>query len=543
MGFLSDLVGIAAPIAGGIFGGPAGAAIGGALGGAFGGGSKQSGTQTTTQQQQLDPRIQSMLFGDGGNTGLLNQYQQLLNQPQSAGSAAVGGAAQNWLQNQAGNVFGQLQGGASNLLGSNISAPQATASQSAQVNQVAPAGMSDILFNTGETFNAPQNVQAAQIGAPQNVQAGQVGASQINAPRQNNLDLTSAYQNFIYGDQGKNPYLLESLKAGSDLTNQQYASTVDTLTNSLQRNVLPGLRSNAVLAGQVGGSRQGIAEGLALSDYTKQLSDAGRQLALANSANTLAQQAGSFNQGQDRALSATQSLGALQYGVAQQNAQLAQQAALANQGANLQAGLANQGAGLQAGTSNAQLAQQAALNNYAGQQSAAAQSSAQKQQANLANQQVGNNAAQFNANQIQQANLANQALSQQNNQFNAGLGNQTSLANLQAMLGTNSLNSANQATGMQGLSGLLGQIYGIGQNQDNFNINRAQQVNSLLAPYLSANSSSTTSSPIYQNTAGNILGGAAGALGLYNQFKGLGGGSTNTGGFGAGIASMFPNGY
>jgi hypothetical protein len=50
----------------------------------LGGGSSQTGTKTITTQQQLDPRIDSMLFGSAGNNGLLGQYQSLLNAPQSA---------------------------------------------------------------------------------------------------------------------------------------------------------------------------------------------------------------------------------------------------------------------------------------------------------------------------------------------------------------------------------------------------------------------------------------------------------------------------
>jgi len=53
MGFLSDIVSVAAPIVGGVFGGPAGAAIGSAVGGAIAGGGRsgERATQQATQQQ------------------------------------------------------------------------------------------------------------------------------------------------------------------------------------------------------------------------------------------------------------------------------------------------------------------------------------------------------------------------------------------------------------------------------------------------------------------------------------------------------------
>lgn len=459
MGFLSSILSPLASVAGGLIGGPAGAAIGGALGGALGGksgGSVQSGTQTVTQQQQLDPRIADMLFGSGGNQGLLSQYQQLGQQPQNAQNAAFGNSAQNFLGSQGGGILGQIQQGASNLAGSGIQAPQAQAQGA--LNSLAGGFQSNQVTSAG---------------------ASPVKAAQVQAPSQNSLDLKGAYSNVISGNAGANPYLTSALQSGVDQTNAAFQKNQTDLTNNLQRNVLGGIRSNSVLSGQYGGSRQGIAEGNAISDYTNQLNNANLQLGLANSANTTGAQAQAFNQGQDRSLAALQGLSAQQYGVAGQNAGYAQQAGLANQAATQQNNQFN---------------------------------ASQGQQTNLANTAAANQLQQFNAGQAQQ-----------NNQFNTAAQNQTNLANLQAQLGTNSLNSANQTTGLGALSGLLGNAYGYAQNQDNYALNRAGQTNSLLAPYLSANSSSNTQTPVYSNPGGNILGGAAAGLGLYNQFANIGG--------------------
>lgn len=478
----------------GAIGGAAVATVGGAL--LSKGGSSQSGTQTQTTQQVLDPRIQQMLFGDGTGTGagqgLLSQYQGYLNQPQGAGTAAYGQQAQDFLKNNAGGITGQLQGAATGLLGGGISAPQSQAAQAQGAQaQMAPQmqaaqsngnnGRAGILWNAGETANA----------------------ASVNAPPQNNTDLTGAYNKFVNGDAGANPYLTGALQAGVDATNAGYNKNVNTLTDQLQRNVLPGIRSNSVLAGQYGGTRQGIAEGNAIGDFTRQLNDNNAQLAATNSANTTGAQAQAFNQGQDRALAATQGLGAQQYGVAGQNAAM--------------------------------------------QQAANMQTSAQKQQANLQNQMTGNQTAQFDATQsqqnnqfnaglLQQAAQANQGATQQNNQFNAGLQQQTGqynaglqqqtgLANQTSQLQTNGLNSNNTLGGMAGLSGLLASQYGAAQGQDNYGINRAGQVNGLLAPYLSANGGSTSSAPLYQNQGANILGGATAGLGLFNGLKGASSGS------------------
>ncbi len=43
--------------------------------------------------------------------------------------------------------------------------------------------------------------------------------------------------------------------------------------NNLQRNILPGIRTGSVAAGSYGGSRQGIAEGLAASETARGVGD------------------------------------------------------------------------------------------------------------------------------------------------------------------------------------------------------------------------------------------------------------------------------
>lgn len=377
MGLLSSIASIAAPIAGTIFGGPAGGAIGGALGGLLGGsGATQSGTATTTNQNRLDPRIDSMLFGSNGSGGLLSQYQSYLNQPQSQPLQQYGQAAGDYLNNYGAADMGAVRGAATGLMGGN-SAPTA-------------------------------NIGAYAVG------------NQVQAPSQNNLDLSGSYNQMINGNAGANPYLTNSLQSAVDMTNASYQKNQTDLTNNLTRNILPSLRSNSVLAGQYGGSREGIAEGNALSDYTNQLTNANLQLGLANSANTTGQQANAFNQGQDRALAAMQGLGAQQYGVAGQNA-------------------------------------------------------------------ATKNAAEF---------------------MNVGNVQQNGLANQQAQLATNAQNNSAALGGAGLLGGLSSSAYGLANNNQNYGINRATQVNGLLAPYLGANSSITSSQPLYQSMAGNALGGA-----------------------------------
>lgn len=387
--------------------------------------NKEAAAAGANQTQKLDPRADAVVYGDGtsANPGLLGQYQDLGKTPQNAGTSAFGNASAGWLGGQGSTVLNQLQTGASNMLNGGTKAPTAT---------------------------------AASAGDPRTYNVLNAQASQVQAPSQNGVDLTKSYNDIIYGDPGANPYLTKSLQAGVDLTNAGFQKNVNTLTDTLQRTVLPGIRSNSVLAGQYGSSRQGIAEGNALSDYTRQLNDANSVLGAQNSANTTGAQAASYNAGKDRALAATQSLGGQQYGVAQQNAAMAQQTTLAN---------------------------------------SAAQQAASSQNANAYNSQ---------------------------NQFNAGLQQQAGLANQGAQLQTNALNNNSQQAGLAGLSGLLGNVYGYAQNQDNYAINRAGQVNGLLAPYLGAGGSINTTQPYASNTGANILGGATAGLGLYNGIKNSG---------------------
>lgn len=388
MGWLQDILGVAAPVVGGLLGGPAGAALGGAVGGAVagGGGSKQTGAQTTTTQQQVDPRIGNMLFGGNGNAGLLNQYQSMLGKPQNAGLQSYGNLTDWYLGNNAQKDLGTLRD---------------TALAQTQGNLPSPT------------------MQGAQV----------------NAPGQNAIDLTGSYNKFIYGNPAENPYLTNAIGGALQQSTNQFQQMQNEATNNLMRNIMPSIRSGSVLAGQYGGSRQGVAEGNAISDFTKQQQQAATQFGQGNTNAAVNAQAQAYSQGLDRALAATQGLGGQQYGVASQDA----------------------------------AARQAA-----------------------------------------------------------------DIANINAKLSTNALGANVQQQGISNLGGLLGSAYNVGQNQDQYALNQAGKVNSLIAPYLSTNASSTTSQPLYQNTMGNILGGATAGLGIAKQIGGLLGGTSNTTGAGTG---------
>lgn len=507
-------------------------------------GSSQSGTQTVTNQQQLDPRIQSMLFGDGGaNQGLLSQYQALGQQPQSAGLLGYGQGSDAYLgANGAADMQG-MRGAANGLMGSNIQAPMASfqnaspvtmgatpaaamnwgftpdAMQGAKVEQQAPMqaasaqaapimqgtqiartpgmqasqvanvpGMQATLAQATPGITAPQAaqasaMQAAQVGAPQSItaasanapaamQAATAQAAQIAAPAQNSLNLRGAYDDFIKGNSGSNPYLDSSIQGGIDKSAGAMRAMQDDSTRNLMENILPSIRSNSILAGQYGGSRQGIAEGRALGDFGREQQRVMSQFGDNNTAAAIGAKTAAYDQGQNRALSALSSLSGNQYQAAGANAGMAQQANLANQGAEQQTAGTNYGGLLQTNLTNAGLAQGAATTNQAAgmqaastnaglQQGANAQNNSNNQQTNLANAGFGLSAGTTNAGLTQQTNLTNAGFTNaaaQTNQGgllaqaaqNAQLGQGAAQTNYQGGLQTNlAQGGIDQQTGLQ----------------------------------------------------------------------------------------------
>lgn len=444
MSFLNKLAGLAAPFVGNMIAPGIGGVVGGMVGGLLGDSSSSAGAQTSATQNKLDPRIDAMLFGgsngNGPQVGLLSRYQSMLDTPQSDAMKAYGNANGDYL--------------------SKFSAPDLTTARDAaqkltwgNVSPAIGASRSDV---TG------MSMPAWAVG------------NMVNAPLQNNLDLSGAYQNMIYGDSAQNPYLTGAIQKGINQSTNAFGQMQQSATDNLMKTVLPSIRSNSVLAGQYGGSRQGVAEGNAIGDYAKAAQQAASQFGQNNTDAAVAAQAGAFENGQNRALAAMQNLSAQQYGVAGQNA-------------------------------------------------------ATKNAAEFAN--IGNafDAAKTNANLVQN-----------NNQFNAGLQQQSSLANQNAQLQTYAQNNSGLISGAGMLSGMLGNAANATNFNDNYDLNRAQGVNSLLTPYMSANSSSTTSQPLYQNNTGNMLGGAMLGKALFSG----GGGSSNTSGglldlFGKGSFSYF----
>lgn len=420
MGFLKGLLAAAAPAIGNMIapgiGGQIGSIVGSAIGGSGGGGGSSGGggsasNLTVTAQDKLDPRADKMLWGENGKGGLLSQYQGYLNQPQSQALQNFGTASGDYLTQYGKQDLGAIRGAAQGLM----------------------------TGNTAPTFGAHMvGPAAANIGS-------YASGNMVQAPRQNNLDLTGSYNSLINGAPGANPYLTGAIQKGINQSSNAFGNMVTDAKNATQ-DVLGSVRGNSVLAGQYGGSRQGIAEGRAIDSMNTNLARAASQFGQNNTDAALAAQAGAYDADRNRQLSATQGLGAQQYGVALQDANTKNAAEFMN---------------------------------------------------------VGNawDNSKFNATLQQQSNLANQNAAQQ-----------TFMANQASQLQTNAQNNAAATNG----AGLLGSALNYANNaataQDNYGINRATEVNGLLAPYLSLNGSSTKSQPLYQNNGAGAAGG--GLLGL-----------------------------
>lgn len=424
--------------------------------------SKKSGSsatpQTSTQQQQVDPRIEAMLFGGEGKTGLLDQYQSLLNTPQSAGLALSGKRADDFIGAQGANINDAIMSGSNRLMQGNV-APQM-------------ASQNGVPFSSSS--GASYNPAALAQFDPSGYTVANASAAGINAPRQNSIDTSGAYQQFISGNAAENPYLTGAIQKGLNQSSASFQNLSDDALQALQEGLM-GVRGGAIASGQYGGSRQAIAESKVADSISKQLGRALSQVGQNQTDSAIAAQAGAFDAGQNRSLGALGSLSGNQYGLAGQQAGLQQQANMYNAGAMNDLSSRNSQMGQQLALANAQAQNQ---NNqyYSG---------------------LGQNNQQFNA---QGAN--------QMGQYNAGLQQQTNQANLQSQLGTNQQNANMLQNGMAGLGNLYNENYNRAQTAGNYDVNRAQQVNGLLSPYMSANQSSTNTTPMYQNNAANFLGGA-----------------------------------
>lgn len=271
----------------------------------------QSGTQTSNPWEAVTPFIT-------GQNGLLNAAQGVFQQGQ-AGSGQVRDALSGILgqiQNNSG-IAGQLQNVGQGILGMQL--PQAQQVKGQYIT------------------NVPQ-VQAQNVGV--------LGSFGNLGP----IDPTSAFQNQLSGDV-KNTYIDQQLAANTDAAKANFNQMVSDATDNLTRNVLPVIRSGANMSGQYGGSRQGIAEGLAAGDLQKQLALSAQGLNAGLAQTNAGTLSNAFENAQNRQANSAQFLGGLGVSTDQANADR-----------NLQAGMFNAGNALDVSKFN--VANDADLNKF-----------------------------------------------------------------------------------------------------------------------------------------------------------------------------------
>ena len=287
---------------------------------------------------------------------------------------------------------------------------QASAGALQQAMQGTQAGMGFQAQNVRPTGYQAQAAQSTGY-RPSSMGSLGYGASTIGQTP------TVSAQN-VYAGQLSNSNLGAYTNPYEDQVVQQTLSDI----SGAQEKSLNQMGAQATAAKAFGGSRQGIAEAETRKGFAEQAAQAVSGL----------RQAG-FTQAQQ---------------MAQQDIGTAQQAALANQQANLQAGTTTAGFGQQTNLSN-----QAVIN-------AASQfGSSAANQAAAANMAAQNQAAQFGSSAANQMALANQGAFNQAGQFGATQGMSAQLANQQAQM---QANNARMAAAAQ-MAGLGQQAFNTGQ--------------------------------------------------------------------------------
>lgn len=128
-------------------------------------------------------------------------------------------------------------------------------------NRQDPAFQQQWQNQVAQTFGQPPQAQSAM---PQpNLGMGAMGAPQPGAMNYGQPGGAQAPQSAPQAPTQSNPYL-----------QAQAGQISQGLTDNLQQRVLPGINSNAIMAGGFGGSRQGIAQGLAIGQNQRAIGDA-----------------------------------------------------------------------------------------------------------------------------------------------------------------------------------------------------------------------------------------------------------------------------
>lgn len=282
------------------------------------GGSASKSKSSTTESSTSSSTTNATKSGASTGTQTRNPWGEVV--PFITGQNGVLQKASD-LYGKSGTASPDLTSAFADLTGAgraNAAAAQGLASQIKPVSEVSARTAT----NAGQVggvgqMSAPVTVkgQYAVGGAP--VAANDVGVLSSFA-KLGGINPTSAFGDLLKGD--VNPYTQQQLDANTAATKASFDQMVSDAGDDLTRRALPAIRSGAILAGQMGGTRQGVAEGVAKGDADRQLklSAQGLSTALgATNANTLA---AASEAAQGRKAGAAQFLGGLGVGTDQSNA-------------------------------------------------------------------------------------------------------------------------------------------------------------------------------------------------------------------------------
>lgn len=145
----------------------------------------------------------------------------------------------------------------------------------------------------GQSIWGPQAQQLTNLyGQAQGLmgqQQGQVGAA-ANKFSQQGVQASQAGLNSLQGIANMQGPLSQYAQPNSALAQQQLGNATADITQNFQRNIMPGITSGAGLTGNIGGSRQALAQGVAAGDAASAIGKAGTDI-YSNMWNTGAQAA------------------------------------------------------------------------------------------------------------------------------------------------------------------------------------------------------------------------------------------------------------
>ena len=384
---------------------------------------------------------------------------------------------------QAANLYRQSQGGMpdylqnsyNNVINGSLGFGNSTGSQLVNTNA------QNILSGSGAPTINPVGNAAYQSAGPASL-AGYQSAGPAAQGQGSTATADQAQFNLSNLGMGSQPVDAYGKLLSGNVNTDPYNATFDAashrLTDNFNNAVMPAIGQGATVAGQYGGSRQGVAEGLAAKGLGQAQSDLAANM-----------YGNAYTQAQNNMANAAGQLGGYSTSIANSNAGLGTQANIASAGNLTQASLAN----------------------------AAAQNNMAQFNAGQYNQNQ-----QFNSGQTNQNNQFNSTGANANNQFNSTLGlsnNQQAMNNY-----SNNVNAANTASGMiHNNATTAANVGNLGltaaNNANNYNWQQLGNYQGAVQPL--AGLGSSTQNPYYTNNAATVIGAAGAAGKVWDAVSGL----------------------